>query len=153
MHRRQWGGGQRAVEAVNCDIRWQRRLLWGGGGEDAKSDWTEEEEKNHLIRASIMYWAVPKGRIKWMKTQLEIITGRIISSYLSTVDGGEISRLQVPNQNRRVGGIRLEKKHRKRKDADDLGKRNRVMVGEDRRKGVADRKKNWGIKKQNKTTI
>jgi len=44
-----------------------------------------------------------------MKTQLEIITGRIISSYLSTVDGGEISRLQVPNQNRRVGGIRSEK--------------------------------------------
>ena len=41
-----------------------------------------------------------------------------------------------------VGGIRFEKKHRKRKDADDLGKRNRVMVGEDRRKGVADRKKN-----------
>ena len=39
-----------------------------------------------------------------------------------------------------VGGIRLEKKHRKRKDAGDLGKRNRVMVGEDRRKGVADRK-------------
>jgi len=75
-----------------------------------------------------------------MKTQLEIITGRIISSYLNTVDGGEIGRLQVPNQNRWCRGHSIGKKHRKRKDADDLGKRNRVMVGEDRRKGVADRK-------------
>ena len=44
-----------------------------------------------------------------------------------------------------VGGIRLEKKHRKRKD-DDLGKRKRVMVREDRRKGVADRKKFEGLR-------
>ena len=45
-----------------------------------------------------------------------------------------------------VGGIRLEKKHRKRKDADDLGKRNRVMVGEDRQKGLPTEKKIEGLR-------
>jgi len=47
-----------------------------------------------------MYGAIPKGgKIKGIKTQLEIIIGRIISTYLKTVVGGEISRLPVPNQN------------------------------------------------------
>ena len=40
----------------------------------------------------------------------------------------------------------MEKKHRKRKDADDLGKRNRVMVGEDRQKGLPTEKKIEGLR-------
>jgi len=45
-----------------------------------------------------MYGAIPKGKkITGIITWLEIFTGRIISTYL--IDGGEIGRLSVPNQN------------------------------------------------------